>query len=392
MNTVRLILLSFAALALSSCQLWREIRHERLKDAEGEYRSSQQAPELRLPPGVTANFRDPYRIPDHAAGQVGVSSEPPTLLLATGSGIEQDKTIVSSWPSAWVELNTTELWQDVHSFLQKREVTLLSEDVKAGRLDTDWVQTDDSSILRGLFGSDAPDYMRDKFRIQVKPGRNPRESHIQIEQLSSEYVAANRNVFDNLARLLEKSNDIFQNVKVEINKKPLKWQTRSLNQDVATKFLNDYLLDLSQRQYVAKAQARHNDLEVIRFELGKNTSGIMAYTTSASFQQVWEQTPAIMEALGFKITDRDQSLGRLFVTYEGAPNQGVWKRLAFWRKRGNAPALPLEATDYQWQLGLIESNATSLTLLNKDGKPLPEKTIESMYPIIQSMYEKKESP
>jgi outer membrane protein assembly factor BamC len=79
----------------------------------------------------------------------------------------------------------------------------------------------------------------------------------------------------------------------------------------------------------------------------------------------------VLPAYGFTIKDTQQSLGWIDVEYDEPDSE-------FWKAKGAEP-FKLEEDKYRFQLGEMTGGKTSITLFDKDKKPVASGVISQMY-------------
>ena len=106
-------------------------------------------------------------------------------------------------------------------------------------------------------------------------------------------------------------------------------------------------------------------------ELGLDNNELSAWIAEGSFDQVWRRLNQVLPAYGFTIKDTQQSLGWIDVEYDEPDSE-------FWKAKGAEP-FKLEEDKYRFQLGEMTGGKTSITLFDKDKKPVASGVISQMY-------------
>ena len=110
---------------------------------------------------------------------------------------------------------------------------------------------------------------------------------------------------------------------------------------------------------------------VLTPELGLDNNELSAWIADGSFEQVWRRLNQVLPAYGFTIKDTQQSLGWIDVEYDEPDAE-------FWQAKGAEP-FKLEEDQYRFQLGEMAGGKTSITLFDKDKKPVASGVISQMY-------------
>lgn len=105
--------------------------------------------------------------------------------------------------------------------------------------------------------------------------------------------------------------------------------------------------------------------------MGTDSSGLPIIIARATYNDMWEHLPLMLQKLGFTIEDRNRSQGLIKVKYR-QPDE------AFWTKLGTKP-INLTNNNYHILVGDL-GNRTSLNITNNDGKPVTESILASIAP------------
>ena len=115
-------------------------------------------------------------------------------------------------------------------------------------------------------------------------------------------------------------------------------------------------------------------------QLGLDNNELSAWIAEGSFDQVWRRLNQVLPAYGFAIKDTQQSLGWIDVEYEEPGAE-------FWKAKGSEP-FKLEEEKYRFQLGEMAGGKTSITLFDKDKKPVSSGVISQMYISLSEVFAK----
>ncbi len=346
---ISLAISSVALSTLSGCS-WFSANDGR-EDIDDSYLKSRQTVELQLPAGVNEiKPNDNYQIPEgavivnrQAKGQ-GLGLEPPQLLLTSGDGVRED--LDAEHPTVWLRGQSSRLNEYFDGFVSSNNINVSTKDSK--RLATDWLSDDDDGIGEGL-GSYNIDDQRHKFELTM--------------------IADSGNEFGLQALHTASEQEIDGEwVKVETSDR------------VAKQFLNQFI---GYYDGVRDTEARARVLAegVIETRLGTNSKGHIAMVTERDLQSVWQQTPAVLEALNLPIVDRDQSKGLFFFKVEDS--DGFFSSLFSDKEEAK---VELEPGDYRLQLETLAQGGTSITFENEAGERLAASLVGKIYPDFKAAY------
>lgn len=136
----------------------------------------------------------------------------------------------------------------------------------------------------------------------------------------------------------------------------------------AAQILNQFSLYVDHRLKSAQPAAK---TEQLGMTLGQDNNDLTAIIVDSSFDNVWRKLNQTLPKYGFAIGDAQQSLGWIDAQFAEQSDE-------FWQQKGMAP-IKLEAQSYRLQLGEMDGGKTSITLFNKDKKPLASEQTHAMY-------------
>ncbi len=111
----------------------------------------------------------------------------------------------------------------------------------------------------------------------------------------------------------------------------------------------------------------------IPITMGTDRSGLPVIIARAEYDVLWSRLPTILPKMGFTVEDRAQSQGTIEAKY-ASPND------KFWNDIGVKP-IDLDAGKYTFLLGDL-GNRTSINITDSSGKPVEEKFLKSMVPVL----------
>ncbi|MBI2380003.1 MAG: outer membrane protein assembly factor BamC [Gammaproteobacteria bacterium] len=357
-RSVSLLSLSLV-LGLNGCASW--FGKDSWVGEEDSFLQSRMDKPLALPQGVSrAVQEDEYVVPGLGAGAAKglrgsqLDNHPPQLVFSVGRDVLLDSS--AYLPTATFSMSPVTLFEQVNKFLSFREIPVASVDAQAGIILTDWIEHDDSGFFSAfLIGSD-PERSRQRFKFSVKTDGESGKGTLVVEQIAAESDSGDG------------------------------WLAGTPGRDAGVEMLNRYLAWYDEGEQRAARSRVLAEKAGFPLRLAVNSSDVPAFVADAGFQRVWERLPGALEPLGFVVDDKDQSLGAYFLSYEGAPDGGFLDSLAFWSSKPDVEQLDLPEDDYQIKLEEL-GESTALTMLDEDGKPVPQKQLEKILPALSAAFE-----
>lgn len=347
-NAVRLVLSVATVAVLAACSSPQD---RKMANRGFEYEESRlEGRAFLVPAGLStpafnSNFDIPALPESSREGAIGakVDVRPPAQLLTVVPGSQvvakaSEPTLVfyALSTSQSVERDT---WAFLMNFLAQHKVTTEKLDQQAGVLQTGWF--DNSAALDGWAEEDDDFRIRQRYQFTLS---NDVQRH-----------AVNMSV-----RVLDHEETIDGETSTVL--------TPADAQRYATRALNQFSLYYDKQ---LKAREQHKSNDGMGLELGLDNNELSAWIADGSFEQVWRRLNQVLPAYGFTIKDTQQSLGWIDVEYD-EPNA------EFWQAKGAEP-FKLEEDQYRFQLGEMAGGKTSITLFDKDKKPVASGVISQMY-------------
>ncbi|MBP0603906.1 outer membrane protein assembly factor BamC [Aeromonas sanarellii] len=275
--------------------------------------------------GAKVDVRPPAQLLTVVPGsQVVANAEEPTIAfyaLSTSQSVERDT------------------WAFLMNFLAEHKVTTEKLDQQAGVLQTGWF--DNTAVLDGWAEEDDDFKIRQRYQFVLK---NDVQRHATMMSV----------------RVLEHEETIDGETSTAL--------TPADAQRYATRALNQFSLYYDKQ---LKAREQHKSSDGMGLELGLDNNELSAWIAEGSFDQVWRRLNQVLPAYGFTIKDTQQSLGWIDVEYDEPDAE-------FWKAKGAEP-FKLEEDQYRFQLGEMAGGKTSITLFDKDKKPVSSGVISQMY-------------
>ncbi|GAB5991695.1 outer membrane protein assembly factor BamC [Aeromonas enteropelogenes] len=347
-NRARLVLSVATVAVLAGCSTPQD---RKMANRGFEYEDARlEGRAFLIPAGLSApTFNSQFDIPplpeSSREGALGakVDVRPPAQLLTVVPGSQvvpnaSEPTIayyaLSSGQS--VERDT---WSFLMNFLAKYKVSTEKLDQQAGVLQTGWF--DNTVALDGWAEDDEDFKIRQRYQFTV---RNDEQRH-----------AVNMSV-----RVLDHEETIDGETSNRMSEAEA--------QRYAARVLNQFSLYYDSQ---LKAREQHKASDGMGLELGLDNNELAAWVANGSFEQVWRRLNQVLPKYGFIIKDTQQSLGWIDVEYEEPGAE-------FWQAKGSEP-FKLDEEKYRFQLGEMAGGKTSITLFDKDKKPVSSGVISQMY-------------
>ena len=135
--------------------------------------------------------------------------------------------------------------------------------------------------------------------------------------------------------------------------------------------------DLEARQ---EAERRAEQLvKNIPITMGTDRSGFPVIIARSPYNTLWSRLLKLLPEMGFTIEDRNQSQGTVKAKY-AEPND------EFWTKVGVKP-INLPSGKYTFLFGDL-GNRTSINVTDSSGKPVEEKLLKDMVPVLSAVADK----
>ncbi|MDE7528245.1 outer membrane protein assembly factor BamC [Aeromonas salmonicida] len=347
-NAVRLVLSVATVAVLAACSSPQDRkmanRGFEYEDARLEGRAF-LVPSGLSTPAFNSNFDIPALPESSRDGALGakIDVRPPAQLLTVVPG-SQVVPNASEPTVAFYALSTNQsverdTWAFLMNFLAQYKVTTEKLDQQAGVLQTGWF--DNTKALDGWSEEDDDFNIRQRYQFTV---RNDAQRH-----------AVNMSV-----RVLDHEETI--------DGETTNVLTPADAQRYATRALNQFSLYYDKQ---LKSREQHKANDGMGLQLGLDNNELSAWIADGSFDLVWRRLNQVLPAYGFTIKDTQQSLGWIDVEYDEPGSD-------FWKAKGGEP-FKLEEEKYRFQLGEIAGGKTSITLFDKDKKPVASGVISQMY-------------
>jgi len=347
-NAVRLVLSVATVAVLAACSSPQDRkmanRGFEYEDARLEGRAF-LVPSGLSTPAFNSNFDIPALPESSRDGALGakIDVRPPAQLLTVVPG-SQVVPNASEPTVAFYALSTNQsverdTWAFLMNFLAQYKVTTEKLDQQAGVLQTGWF--DNTKALDGWSEEDDDFNIRQRYQFTV---RNDAQRH-----------AVNMSV-----RVLDHEETI--------DGETTNVLTPADAQRYATRALNQFSLYYDKQ---LKSREQHKANDGMGLQLGLDNNELSAWIADGSFDLVWRRLNQVLPAYGFTIKDTQQSLGWIDVEYDEPGSD-------FWKAKGGEP-FKLEEEKYRFQLGEMAGGKTSITLFDKDKKPVASGVISQMY-------------
>ncbi|GLT16410.1 outer membrane protein assembly factor BamC [Vibrio zhanjiangensis] len=333
----QLVVSSLAVFVLSACSGSATQRRQAKDDFD--YLNTQPLTEWKEVTGAEIRTYPNYQIPSgEFSGGIGkdVDIRPPqqVLELIPGARTERHAGEVILWLLKKDEQD--KVWQTVQTMLKERKVAIREQ--SDDRIETDWV-TWVSEDEDGEIGS--------RYEITKMAANNRYGFKISL----IDWREAGKSKPVSLTNK-ERYNVLMTNL-------------------VTARY------DLEARQ---EAERRAEALvKNIPITMGTDRSGFPVIIARSPYNVLWSRLPKLLPAMGFTIEDRNQSQGTVKAKY-AEPND------EFWTQIGVKP-INLPAGKYTFLFGDL-GNRTSINVTNSAGKPVEEKLLKDMVPVLSAVADK----
>ncbi|NVD07170.1 outer membrane protein assembly factor BamC [Vibrio sp. JPW-9-11-11] len=333
----QLVLSSLAVFVLSACSGSATQRRQAKDDFE--YLDSPPLKAWSLPDDAQAQFYANYQIPQgEFTGGTGreVDIRPPqqVLELIPGARAERKRGETTLWLLREDELD--KVWQTAQKMLNERAIKIRQE--TPTRIETDWVTwvSEDEDLEIG--------------------------SRYQIDRVAS----AGRHGFR--ISLIDWREGGKQRPVTATNKE----RYNALMTNLVTA---RYDLDLREEA----ARKAEQLVKKIQVTMGSDRSGFPVIIARSSYNVLWNRLPTLLPKMGFTLEERNQSQGTIKAKY-ASPDD------AFWNDIGVQP-IDLAPGSYTFLFGDL-GNRTSINVTDSTGKPVEEKLLEDMVPVLAATADK----
>ncbi len=333
----QLVISSLAVLVLSACS--SSTQRRQAKD-DFTYLETKEFSEWQLPEGATPEFYPNYDIPQgEYHGGIGrtVDIRPPqqVLELIPGARAERKDGEVSLWMVNKEEAD--KVWATALKVIEERGIKLVKN--TNDDIETDWVSwvSEDEDVELGS--------RYEVTRVQANNRYGFKISLIDWREDGKQMPVSTTNK--------ERYNAMMTNL-------------------VTTRYDQDI-----REEAERKAQEL---VKQIPISMGADRSGLPVIIARSPYDVLWPRLPNILPQMGFTIEERSQSQGTVKAKYAPPDDE-------FWQEIGVKP-IELESGTYTFLFGDL-GNRTSINVTDSSGKPVEEKLLKDMVPVIASVVDKK---
>ena len=364
----RYLPLACSALLLVSCGTVGKI----FPDKKADYKNSQTAPSLEVPPDLNVSKTDdsltvPAATTGDAATLSTYSQTSATPQAAGGSSVlpAQDKISVErDGDKRWlvIKADSAAVWTKMREFWLENGFLIKREDPHIGILETDWAENRADipmdpvrKILSKAVDSLYSAPTRDMFRVRLEPGATAGTTELYISHRGMQEV---------------------------VNDKSTIWQSRPSDPELESEMLGRMMEYMGVHEQQAKVALSSAVAPPPRAQLIRAANGTAVLNVDEDISRAWRRTGLALDRVGFSVEDRDRSKGVYFVTYDDplkdTEKKGFLSKLAFWKEDS-----PADQTDKYQVMLASEGSATRITVLDKDGKQVTNKTGERILTLLQ---------
>jgi outer membrane protein assembly factor BamC len=110
--------------------------------------------------------------------------------------------------------------------------------------------------------------------------------------------------------------------------------------------------------------------------LGQNNKGESTFVVELAFDDLWDKMPSFFDDNGFTVSDLNDTKKLYYVGFKKI-DVGIWDKI--WGE--DIDVIDLEDGDYQFKLN-ENGNQTFVTIYDFNGQPLPQETLERIFPVM----------
>ena len=350
-------LIALAALALPACESPSTSIGKKI-----DYKSTQAAPALELPPDLKApQYDDRY----NAATASGIAARDATRKGADQIAANQmaDAKIVKSGNDRWLTVRTTpeKAWDVCRQFWLDSGFVLATEDPAAGVMETDWAENRadiPQDFIRSTIGKYLDvfytTYKREKYHTRIERGNDPGTVDIYVT-----------------SRIMEQMPTKTDNTGAPSG---FAWGLLPPNPGVDAEWLGRLMVKFgapdTQAIQVVKTTGPGAPGAAAavpeRAQLQKAPDGVSQLIVDDGFDRAWRRVGLALDRIGFTVVDRDRSKGFYYVRYSNpetaAKEEGVLSKLMFWKDKGEKPE--------QYRIAIAQADPRSIvTVQDPNGAP-----------------------
>jgi len=366
----RFLPLACGALLLSSCSSLDKT----LSSPSADYKKSQTAPTLEVPPDLNVSIADDaLAVPSAAAEDnptySAYSQTNPSPQAAGAPSVlpaQNDIRVERDGDKRWlvIQSDSAAVWNKMREFWLQSGFLIKREDPRIGILETDWAENRAdipmdpvrkvlSKALDNLYSSPT----RDMFRVRLEAGTKPGTTELFLTHRGMQEV---------------------------FNDKTTIWQPRPSDPELESEMLNRLMVYMGVQEQQAKQALQSAEAPAARAQLTRNADGTAALNVEEDISRAWRRTGLALDRVGFSVEDRDRSKGVYYVIYDDplkeSKTKGMLSKLAFWRSDDDKPS----AQGDKYQVALESQGAsTRITVLDKDGKPVTTETGARILTLLQ---------
>ena len=350
-----------ATLALSGCGAMDKYKEQKEKI---DYRSSEEVPELEIPPDLTtSSMDDAYRVPDLAPASGSASLQEYTAERIAGPAVavtavlppQDDIRVVRDSHQRWlvIKADPDQVFPRVREFWLKNGFLIDMEDPRTGIIETDWAENradiPDGPIRNFLKGALDILYStgtRDKFRVRLE-----------------RTDAGETELFLSHQRVEEKAQG-----------EGFVWENQGALPELEAELLARLMSFLGVEERRARATVADADAAPVedRAQLVARPDETPYLLVREDFARTWRRTGHALDRVGFTVQDRNRSEGLYYVRYldieKDAQKKGLLDKLAFWKGKDK----PAEG-EYRIQIETREG-VSRVQVLNHEGAPETSET------------------
>src|SRR5215470_212594 len=265
-----------------------------------DYKSTNTAPPLEIPPDLTApTYDERYQVATASGAAAARAAGKSTEVLPPNP----DARLVRAGSERFLVVNTTEeaAWKTVREFWTKNGFVIAVEQPQLGIMETDWAENravvpqDFLQQFMSKYLSFVNDtYKRDKFRTRIERGTEPGTVEIYVSHRG--------------AAQLPTKND--HGVPEDFV-----WQPVAPNPELEAEFLGRLMVAFGTPEPKAEQALAALPKAPDRARIEKGADGASKLVVDDGFDRAWRRVGLALDRTGFTVVDRDRSKGLYYVRY-----------------------------------------------------------------------------
>ncbi|MGP1956806.1 MAG: outer membrane protein assembly factor BamC [Arsenophonus sp. NC-PE1-MAG3] len=335
---IKLAVLSFSVLLITCTS---NQRYKRQVNSDELYLNIPPLKKLTIPKGISLPLQnDEYHIPSvNKNGDVGKALDirPPIQILLLLSNTHAENSLIASRLFLSNTAENSAIWPQINDILQQKMIKVKQKNDLDQSLITDW-------ITWPRRDEDIPIQTRQKTQLDQQ------NNQIIITVTNEGIKQGEKNIID----------------PVEI-------------QRYNVLMLNQLIESINKLRNTRTSSSIKDHYAIIDVQTSNDSSGLPQIIVHAPYDIIWDKLPSILENIGMRVNDRDNSTGSINITYNGM-SYSDWQLI-------DIDNSTIAKGDYKLQVGDM-NNHTSLQFMTGKGTTLTQKQNNEMITILKAILNK----